>query len=148
MLKNISIKVIDKKKQFIYGLPSALGEIRIGSFKEKFIMPLIGWTIKDYEKQWAEGIERIKHETKSCLIATMEDIEGRKIPLINWWLLYKKGNQIFIRNNLMFGSNYKKRVGNKIFNAETCYQFIPRRMMAKKGEPKSSEWVIAIDNND
>ena len=103
-------------------------------------MPLIGWTIKDYEKQWAEGIERIKHENQSCLIATMQDIKDQ--PFISWWILYKEGNKIFVQNQILLSQLYKEVVGNKPFNEKTCYQFIsPRRTITEDGE-KISEWFI------
>jgi hypothetical protein len=145
-MKDLSIKVIDRKIRKINNLPSCWGEITIGGFREKFVMPLVGWKIEDYEKQWQEGLKRIKTENQSCLIVSFEDYAfPLRPPLINWWILYKVDNKIFIQAHMLFGEYYKEKVGNKEFNAQTCYQFIePRQDVSDTGD-EVSEWCITLD---
>lgn len=64
-------------------------------------MPLNWWTIKEYEKQWKEGLERIKSHDKSCLVVSIYD--PIQEPQVEWWILYKEGNKIFVQNHRLFG---------------------------------------------
>jgi hypothetical protein len=63
---------------------------------------------------------------------------------VEWWILYKEGNKLYIQNEMLFGEVYQKLVGDKIFNAQTCYNFIePRKTYSEEGD-KISEWSIDI----
>jgi hypothetical protein len=110
-MKLFSIKILDPKVLFIDNIPCCIGEINIGKFQETFEMPLEYWTIKDYEKQWADGIERIKKNTQSCLIAAIQD--PKKSPLVNLWTMYKINNKIFIQNHLFFVKDLLKCLKTK-----------------------------------
>ena len=133
-MENLSIKIIEKTPEIINGIPSCSGQIQIGSFSESFIMPLSWWCFKDYEIQWAEGIKKIEQGKPSCLVASMTNPEN---PMINWWLLYKEGNKIVIRNQILFGKKWKKILATTTFNPKNCYDFIPTN-----SKEKVSEWII------
>ncbi len=141
-LGDFLIQVKDRKVQKIYGLPSCVGEIKIGDFRETFIMPLDWWTVGDYETQWLEGIERIKHCDESCLVTTIQDL--KKIPLIDWWILYKVGSTVYVQNELIAGDCLQTFLNRGEFNRETCYDFIePRQTVTEDGE-KISEWSFEL----
>jgi CdiI N-terminal domain len=137
----MTIHIIDRNPQIIYGLPCAKGEIIIGDFRETFEMPLATGSLHDYERQWHEGIERIQTYIQSCLITNVQGLDT-KAPLVNWWLLYKEGSTIFIRNQMLFGKIYREKVGNNPFTLNTCYQYIQERI-AKKDV---SEWIVSIED--
>lgn len=67
---DIEIKVITKKPKIIYGLNAHEGKIKIGDFSECFYMPINWWSLKEYKRQWKEGLEQIQHEKQSCLVTT------------------------------------------------------------------------------
>lgn len=141
-MNKFSIKVIDSKSQLVYGLPCALGQIKIGTaFKENFLMPLNLWSIKDYKIQWEQGLKRILVKNKSCLIISAQDFD--KNPFINWWILYKKQDKIFIQNSLLFEENFKRLVHGS-FDLNSCYSFIPKRKITNEDGYKISEWNVDL----
>jgi len=145
-LNDLSIKVKDRKIQKIYGLNSCVGEIKIGDFCESFIMPLNWWAIEDYEKQWKEGIERIKYHDSSCLVTTVQNLDSD--PFIDWWVLYKNNKTIIVYNQILLDellekSKYKFE-NLSLFSIQTCYSYIgPKKLSAKINE-KISKWEITF----
>lgn len=125
----------------VWDMPCLWGEIIIGDFKEKFEMPILWWTATDYQKQWYEGIERIKTNAKSCLVTFVQNSLGN--PMIVMWALYKKKNILVIKNHMFCGSMYKKRIGVKPFTPETCYDFIPKNL-----NTTGSVWTVDLDENN
>src|SRR2546425_338354 len=109
-MNNLSIKVTKAKIRYNeYKKPYCLGEITINDFSEEFDMSLLDWNINDYEKQWQEGLERIKHHKTSCLITSISDLKN-SIRFIDLWVLFKEDNKIFIQNRWLFGENYMEIV--------------------------------------
>ncbi len=137
-MTGISIKVLDPNIKEVYDMPCCVGEIIINTFKETFDMPLEYWSITDYQRQWQEGLERLKRHPKSCLITEIQD--PNKAPWVNWWLLYKKDEKLIIRNQLLFGKNFTNTFKGQPFTIENCYNFIPT-WRAKKD---ISQWVIDV----
>lgn len=139
---DLKISVIDRKRKRWDGVWSVEGQIRIGDdFSEDFYMFLDLWSIEDYERQWKEGIERLKEHSVSCLITMIHDPLIRRF--INWWALYKIDEKIYIRNYLFVGDMYEDGIGNKEFTINTCYDFIPPRYIAEQGDKYApSEWVV------
>lgn len=138
-MENLAIKMTSSHEEVIWGLRSYLGKIIIGDFEETIYVPVEFWSIDDYRKQWIEGIERIKTHSKSCLVATIQG-NKKKPDLINWWLLYKKENKIFIHNQLLIEKSLNKTLNKGLFTTESCYDYIPRKSTSKK----ISEWVIDL----
>lgn len=143
MHKNLAINVFDKSYSLIYGASSYMGEITIGSFKEKFVMPVSYWNRQRYEKQWEEGLKRLQNEEKSCLITSIRG--SKKYPncalAVEWWTIYRQGSQLLVYNKWLFPTTFKNIVRGP-FNEETCYYFIPpNRHSAKDDE---SVWVINL----
>ena len=137
-MKNLSIKFIRSNKY------TAIGQITINDFKEKFEMSLDAWNIVAYEKQWKEGLERIKTHNTSALITDIRDLDV--FAFVNWWVLYREDNKIFIRNQILIDKKFEKRLKTEPFNHETCYNFIDRRIVYHKDKP--SEWVIHLNDLD
>ena len=139
-MKNLSIKVTDIKKH------TAIGQIAINDFKENFQMSLDIWSVDDYKKQWQEGFERIKTYNNSVLITDITNQNSK--TLIQWWVLYKEDNKIFIHNEMLGGKDFEKRLKKEPFNKETYYNFIdPRKTFTEEGH-KISEWVIDLNDLD
>lgn len=144
---NLFIKVGNKKPKIINNVLAVMGKIHINDFKETIYIPLDLWALDDYKQQWKEGLERIKTHDQSCLVATIHDPNIR--PYINWWLLYKVGDKIYIQNCLYLSDIYKNYIGDKIFTVENCYEFIPPRFSEDDCNEEGfsvSEWVISLTN--
>ena len=146
---NLKMEILPNSFELEDGVfPFCVGKITIDDFWETFEMALDYWTADDYERQWREGLERIKTHDASCLVASIQDPTKRRYLL--WWVLYKIDHKIFIRNELMVTGSYKKYIGKKVFSPETCYNFIrsrdPNRVVIIDGkEYEVSEWVIDFE---
>jgi hypothetical protein len=126
------------------GFINCLGRIYIrDDFWETIAPALNYWTINDYERQWKEGLERIKTQDTSCLVASVQNPYTSN-RLINWWPLYKDGNKIYIRNQLIVAENYEKLIGDKVFSPETCYDFLRSKRIKATKRYKPSEWVVDL----
>ena len=135
-MNNFSIKVLGNK-----GACFCEGEVRIGEFIESFKMALGSWSLEEYKQQWHEGLERLKNHDQSCLIANIQEFEN---SLVDWWILYKEGNTVYVQNELMAGDCLQAFLTRGEFNRETCYDFIePRQTVTKDGE-KISEWSFEL----
>lgn len=136
---NLSISVIDRipKKEWNDAIK---GKIQIGEYVESFYMPIDYWSLKDYENQWKEGVERLRTKNQSCLITAVND--PKESPFIEWWILYRVGNKICIQNCIIPADIYKEMIGDKPFTTETCYDFIPARVTYSEDGEQISEWCI------
>ena len=145
-MKKFVIKIIDENVRESDGMPCCVGEIQIGDFKETFQMPLEYWTLDDYREQWANGLERIKVNNQSCLVAEIQDPE--KAPWVNLWVLYRDNSKIYIQNHTLFGKPFAKLLKDRPFTLETCYDFIiPREPLAdEKNVNEVSEWEIDLES--
>ena len=143
-MKIFAIKIIDTSIRKRDGFPYCIGEIQIGDFKETFEMPLGYWTMQDYEKQWKQGIERIKNHDKSCLITELQD--PTKDPWANTWVLYKDGHTVHIQNNLLMGKRFSKLLKKEPYTIETCYNFIIPRETKSDDGMQISEWDINLED--
>jgi hypothetical protein len=141
---NMHISIIDDKPRKKWGVLSVKGEIQINDFRETLYISLGWWNLDDYKKQWQEGFKRLINHDKSCLVVAVDNPKMRKF--IEWWVLYKIDNKIYVRNKIAIEDIYTEQIGNKPFTIHSCYDFIPER-----GEPydedgnKISEWVVEWD---
>ena len=140
-MKKFAIKIIDEKVRESYDMPCCIGEIQIDDYKETFEMPLEYWTMDDYKRQWKEGIERLKEYDRSCLVAELQDPE--KAPRAILWVLYKEGDIVYIRNNLLYSKRFIKMLKKQPFTLETCYNFTHAREISDTDMPVS-EWKIPL----
>ncbi|HLX53220.1 MAG TPA: hypothetical protein VKR58_04740 [Aquella sp.] len=140
---NIHIKIIETKPKKKWGALSVKGEIQINDFKETLYIPIEWWNTKNYLTQWQEGIKRLTDHDTSCFVVAIDNPKLRKF--IEWWVLYKVNNKIYVQNQIIVADIYTERIGNKQFTVQSCYDFIPER-----GEPydedgnKISEWVVEL----
>lgn len=120
--------------------PTTLGQITIGSFQERFIVPLDFWSVNDYRRHWRDSIDFLISAGKdTCLITAMHD--PNTANYIQWWLLYPHGTSVFIQNHLLFLSTLSSP-----FNVLEPHLHIPaRRVINDEGLP-ISEWESTLDD--
>jgi contact-dependent growth inhibition (CDI) system CdiI-like immunity protein len=136
---DIKIKITSKRPRKIHNVKAYEGFIHIGDFSESIYVPLDYWSRADYERQWKEGLERIKIHDTSCLVATIHDPKIRKF--VDWWELYKINNVIYVQNGWLIEHLYDEIVGDNQFTPDTCYNFITPRVAASEGHTVS-EWSV------
>ncbi|MBS1987324.1 hypothetical protein JST99_05330 [Candidatus Dependentiae bacterium] len=142
-MKKFSIKIIDPRERKHYSI-YCIGEIQIGDFKESFDIPLRYWSKKDYEKQWQDGIERLKTHDQSCLVTAV--MLTKTTPLAILWVLYKDGDIVHIQNKALFRSRFITMLKKEFFTSQTCYNFItPRKTISESTGMKISEWDVSLE---
>jgi hypothetical protein len=125
------------------GFYCLLNNIKINDFQETNSMAVDYWTKEDYQRQWEEGLEKIKIHNVSCLVTSIQN-PIKSIPLLNWWVLYKIDNKIIIQNELLYDEVYKEEIGDKLFSPESCYDFIRPRVTHTEDGQKISEWIVEL----
>jgi len=140
-LADLQIRVVDLKRKKLRGISVCKGEIQIGTFKETFVMPLDSWSVKDYEQQWREGLERIKTHDTSCLVTAIQELKTE--PYVDLWILYKDGNMIYIQNHIFDASDYS---GKNLtdFNIQNCYSYLFPRRPFKYDGLNPQEWEVSL----
>lgn len=119
---------------------TASGLISIGSFQERFIAPLDFWDMNDYRRHWSDSVDFLITSGKdSCLITVMTD--PRTANFIEWWLLYPRGNQVFIQNQLLFLDTLPSP-----FNIQQPYLHVQTRQVINDEGMSISEWESTIDD--
>jgi hypothetical protein len=141
---DITLKITSRKTVEYNGQQTLKGFIKIGDdFKETIFVYLDPWTKEDYERQWSEGIKRLKTHDTSCLITCVSDPKSSAV--VGWWRLYRVDDTVFIHNGYLSKANYKKIVGKAAFTPETCYDFVTPRITHTKEGHKVSEWSVPYE---
>ena len=160
----ISIKIFDKKPSFKYDVmyddngemvvkkkkrsewenhSTWLGQIKIGSYKRDFLMSCSIWNMEDYYRQWCEGLDRINLHSRSCLV--MDVSYARGLHSVEWWFLYKIGDNIHLKYAIWLGKTYDKMIGNLPFTPDTCYNFIPERRTHEDDGEEIDELIVSCE---
>lgn len=150
-MNKFNIKVMTKMPKMVDGLLSLWGKITINDFNEWFVMPLQDWSITQYQKQWTQGLQRIKTHDTSCLVTTVQNLKYN--ALIEMWTLYKEKNIIFfhhemINKTILKELNIPTFTNLSHFNDQNCYDLINPRTVNKQGEAVNEdgesicEWKI------
>ena len=150
-MKNLKfvIDVISLKPETVWGISSHWGEITIGDFSERFVIPLDSWTLKDYYQQWLGAAERIKTYNVSCFVISAQNLMMNKdtYTLVETWTIYKEGGNVFVHNNLFNGAMLLE-LNLFNFDVKSSYQLVEsyhRERFTADGE-KISEWAIYLDD--
>jgi hypothetical protein len=117
-----SIKITDDTVNNLYRLPVVMGLTCIGSYTQKYKIPINYWSINDYKEQWQEGINRLQNYPSSCLITRISEPMGT----IGRWLLYKRDDKIIFYYDYFYGVYYSEEIGeDTLLTKKNCYDFIP-----------------------
>ena len=142
--KNINVQITDRRPKIIHEMMSAQGVMQLRTTKKKLVIPTKHWSADDYERQWQEGIARIKKNDKSCIVTRVFPIRT-----IDWYVLYKQNGKIYAYRYFLVAEDYDEVIGNEKFTPENCYDFIPsfdeyQKIHAKEYAIK--EWEIDLQD--
>lgn len=114
-----------------------LGFIRIGDFRERFIVPIDVWDEARYVAHWHDSLSRLGDGSidAACLIVSFEP-EARSEQLM-WWVLYRIGNVVHVQNQMMFYAQRSERFDP----LRPEKSILPREVLCEDGEPVS-EWSL------
>ncbi len=120
---------------------SSYGVIYINDFYEHFYMSSSWWSIADYLRQWDMAYQRLQSRKDACFVVNVQPYT----PLIAMWTAYVGDENLYIRNQYLFGDYYKQIVGTTSFTPENSFDFIRiRKKCTDSGDP-IAEWTISLD---
>jgi hypothetical protein len=126
----------DAAEEILFGELSRTGFIQLNAYRERFVAPLVYWTVADYRQQWGDGIRRILDgQPRSCLITSMRD--PRSANFIQWWPLYRVDDSIYVQNQLLFFAALQ----GPFVPTDPYPHVSERRTRSEDGEP-ISEWRV------
>ncbi len=116
----------------------ALGNLKIGDFKEDFHASLSHWNQGRYRSQWQEALERlVKGEERSALVTSMYDPETANF--ITWWPLYRDGDSVRVQNQVLLLDDLADS-----FDELNPYRSVGQReTRTEEGDP-ISEWTVNL----
>jgi len=118
------------------GDKAVYGEITIGDFNERFSASMTYWTREDYLQQWMKSIGTVVGtigNTKGALVTNMYD--PAHANFISCWPLYKEGEKVYIRNQLLFLNELPHP-----FLIEDIAKYIGNRVQTTDDGNLISEW--------
>ena len=121
-----------------YSTMAAKGLIVLGDSSEEFLANLGDWSQEDYQSQWRDSIHSlVDGGNKAVLITTYSS------PVIashlEWWALYREGEDIFVQNQLLFFEGIEDR-----FRPSQAVQFLKERETENEEGVSISEWKISM----
>lgn len=113
------------------------GEIRIGSFCERFASSVLYWSRARYEQQWISAAKHIIHGERAAMITSLEDPACSNF--VRWWALYREVDSIVMQEQVYFLDEHPGP-----FDPELVHQHvINRETVSESGEPVS-EWFTSV----
>jgi hypothetical protein len=104
------------------------------------VTSLVTWSRKDYESQWYGACQRlVEGATESALVASYVDPSMSEFFM--WWPLYRKGEIVHVRNELVPYSQLTKP-----FNPNEPWAFLKKRKIMTDEGLEISEWNTTVEH--
>jgi len=116
------------------------GIITFDSLQEVFDAPLATWDEEAYETSWQHALQLLSKENCTASAIITRYIDLNIAPYVGWWPLYSFGENIRIREQMLFLDPIRETVTD-----ENLFRFIPlyNTLMA---EPRPSEWSVSRED--
>ena len=116
------------------------GRIEVEDFVETFVTSLVTWSRKDYELQWYRACQRlVEGATESGLVASYLDPSMSEFCM--WWPLYREGEIVHVRNELVPYSQLTKP-----FTPNEPWAFLKKRKIITDEGLEISEWNTSVEH--
>jgi len=117
---------------------AVFASISANDLQEKIIAPINYWSEVQYQKQWADAIEKLLsgQRERVGLLTEMYDPDSAPFPVMIW-SLYKVGNDICMQNYYQSLQQLSKD-----FNFDDIYGLIHERETVTEDGGEISEWKI------
>ena len=92
-----SIAFVDEPLEYLaddHSIPFAIGEIRLGVFRENFASSLYTWSKTDYEAQWKGAIEHLLSGNEKAALMT-EYINPHEATHLRWWPMFSEDQKVY-----------------------------------------------------
>ncbi len=144
---NISLEIIDDKPRREFSDSDdnlvVTTKVTINDYVDEIDTPIDDWSIDMYKQQWKKGIERIKSYDSSCIITRIDQRD--KYPMMEWWLLYKKDNKIYMYHDYLLEDEFNELGIHHKLTPQNCYASIPSHTKQKE-KYRIQEWVADISD--
>jgi hypothetical protein len=122
----------------IDGVEYSVGEIAIGSFREKFRSRLDYWSDTMYIQHWRRSLDRFMNgEAVGYLITSIANPSAESVT--EWWLLYRLNREVVVRNALLLPER-------GLVDPHEAYDLIPAYRARTDDGLAISEWRVPADN--
>lgn len=120
-------------------IPSAIGQIVIGEFKEEFVSSLYEWTKEDYVAQWTSSLRRFLAGADRAVLITFY-VNSKESSNLEWWALYRgEGGVVHVQNHLPWHDNFDRE-----FSVSQAESFLHDRMTVNDDGQSLSEWDVPL----
>jgi hypothetical protein len=118
------------------GWRHAGGELMLGSAGRRcFLVDLRVWDIRDYERQWREGVGRlIQGETTTALMSAYRG-EGEETHHL--WALWREGSEVYVQEHPVVPGEL-----DAAFDPRNPYPHVGDRIRASEHGLAISEWRL------
>jgi hypothetical protein len=73
----------------------------IGSFREKFHLPVSYWSVREFKQQWLEQSERLVQSGVPAVLLTGTAGDPAELECCPCWVLYPEGPKVLVQNILL-----------------------------------------------
>ena len=127
-------------EEMIFGERARYGFVKLDTYEERFVAPLVYWTVAAYRRQWREGIRRcLDGQARSCLITSMRDPQTANF--IQWWPLYRVVDDVYLQNQILLLDQI-----HGAFVPSEPYAHVPERRTVNADGERISEWHIRVED--
>lgn len=121
------------------GVIANYGQIKIGSFQERFIASLVYWDAAHYRCHWKQAVARIVHSSDiSCLITSI--VYPATAKYLFWWPMYRVRNTVYIQNQILFFDSLSSPL-----DEDNPFSFVTERRTVDEDGNAISEWSVSVD---
>jgi CdiI N-terminal domain len=113
------------------------GEIRIGSFSERFAADLTFWGQARYERQWLEAAGRIVSHESAVFVTSVPDPASANF--VRWWAMYREGEAVVLQEQICF---LEELAGP--FDPDRPERFLRERESVSEDGDEVSEWRTTV----
>ena len=115
----------------------ARGFIRVGDFREQFVLTLNYWSIQDYQLHWRDALQRLVNGAPAMGLMTWmnaPDSPGH----FRAWILYREGELAYVQDQLYPWPDIQPK-----FDDEQLVEIGQRQTHTEEGE-RISEWSLPM----
>lgn len=119
-------------------ISTGVGEIVLGTHRERFEMPLHHWDSAAYIRQWDEARRSLaRGADRACFITGMND--PRTANFIQWWPAWRIKGDIHVQNQILFFDRLSRP-----FDEKRPVTSVGERTTHSEEGQKISEWVVPL----
>jgi hypothetical protein len=114
------------------------GEIRVGSFSERFEADVSFWHESRYKSQWLDAAQRILVSDRAVLVTSIS--EPSSANFVRWWAMYRESESIVLQEQICFLNELAAP-----FDPERPEASLREREISSEDGEEISEWQTTTE---